>query len=144
MKRLRILIIAVAVMFASVAHANIYECVIQKVVDGDTVDTMCDLGFGVLYESRMRLLGIDAPETRTKNKDEKKAGLITKEFVTIALLDKVVFIEVKDVGKFGRPLAIITYTNHSGESVNLNKELISKGLAIEYWGGKKPEFKVEN
>ena len=60
-----------------------YKCKIRKVVDGDTVDVDIDLGFGVwLRKQRVRLVGIDTPESRTKDLEEKKYGLAAKEFLT--------------------------------------------------------------
>ena len=51
-----------------------YSCTVDRVVDGDTIDVILDLGFDILYRSRVRLYGIDTPESRTRNKDEKVRG----------------------------------------------------------------------
>ena len=60
-----------------------YRCKIVKIIDGDTVDVDIDLGFGVwLHKERVRLYGIDTPESRTRDLDEKKYGLIAKEWIT--------------------------------------------------------------
>ena len=57
-----------------------YNCTVNRIVDGDTIDVTLDLGFSVLYKSRVRLYGIDTPESRTRDKDEKVRGLLSKEF----------------------------------------------------------------
>ena len=59
-----------------------YKCKILRVVDGDTVDVDIDLGFGIwMHKERVRLLGIDTPESRTRDKEEKRFGLLSKQFV---------------------------------------------------------------
>ena len=58
-----------------------YKAIIRRVVDGDTVDVTLDLGFNILYNSRIRLHGIDAPESRTRDLEEKARGLAAKERV---------------------------------------------------------------
>ena len=58
-----------------------YNCKVKRVVDGDTVDVLIDLGFDIAYASRVRLYGIDTPESRTRDKDEKARGLISKDFL---------------------------------------------------------------
>ena len=58
-----------------------YNCEIKRVVDGDTVDVIIDLGFDIFYKSRVRLYGIDTPESRTRNKDEKVRGLMSKQYL---------------------------------------------------------------
>ena len=55
---------------------------VTKVIDGDTIDVIIDMGFDILYKSRVRLFGIDTPESRTRNLEEKKRGLISKKFLT--------------------------------------------------------------
>ncbi|MGB0723763.1 MAG: thermonuclease family protein, partial [Gammaproteobacteria bacterium] len=87
-----------------------YNCKIVKVVDGDTVDVDIDLGFGVwMRNERVRLYGIDAPESRTSDKEEKKYGLASKEYVQ-DLMPKdstQVLRTMKDkAGKFGRILGV--------------------------------------
>ena len=58
-----------------------YNCEVKRVVDGDTVDVVIDLGFDIHYASRVRLYGIDTPESRTRNKDEKVRGLMSKQYL---------------------------------------------------------------
>jgi micrococcal nuclease len=114
-----------------------YKAKVVKVVDGDTIDVEIDLGFDIRIDQRCRLYGVDTPETRTRNKKEKEAGLKSKQFVKDQLSSKDILIRSEEYGKFGRPLAIIFYENDAGVMVNLNKTLISNKLAKEYFGGKK-------
>ena len=58
---------------------------VTKVVDGDTIDVIMDMGFDIMYKSRVRLFGIDTPESRTRNKDEKVRGLLAKKYLQEAL-----------------------------------------------------------
>ncbi len=106
-----------------------YNAKLDRVVDGDTVDAMSDLGFDTWVHKRIRLLGIDAPETRTRDLDEKAQGFITKDRLT-GLLEAAngEFVLLSHgVGKYGRCLGTIMV----GEQ-NLNKLLIEGGLAEVY------------
>ena len=58
-----------------------YKCEVNRVVDGDTVDVVIDLGFSIHFSTRVRLYGIDTPESRTRNKDEKVRGLLSKDYL---------------------------------------------------------------
>ena len=82
---------------------------ITKVVDGDTFDCILDLGFDVLLEARVRMMGIDTPESRTRDLEEKKFGLLAKEYLIMKLEaeDIIVRTEVdNEKGKFGRILGL--------------------------------------
>ena len=69
-----------------------YRCKIVKVIDGDTVDVDIDLGFGVwLHKERIRLYGIDTPESRTRDLEEKKYGLLSKKFLQEHLIQRITF-----------------------------------------------------
>ena len=106
-----------------------YNAICIRVVDGDTIDARVDLGFSVWIECRVRLEGIDAPETRTKNLEEKQAGLKTKAFLQ-AIMDECghkFVLKSHGVGKYGRCLGTI-YVD--GESIN--QRLLAEGLAEEY------------
>ena len=85
-----------------------YRCTVVKIIDGDTVDVDIDLGFGIwMHKERIRLLGIDTPESRTRDKEEKKYGLAAKKYLTEMLNDEggIVLKTKKDAeGKFGRIL----------------------------------------
>ena len=112
-----------------------YRAKVEKVVDGDTMDLSIDLGFDIHYASRVRLKGIDTPESRTRNLEEKKLGLAAKarvvEFCPVG--STVTLKTSKDgKGKFGRILGEIIV-----DSVSLNKTLVLEGHAVEYFGGKK-------
>ena len=112
-----------------------YRATIRRVVDGDTVDITLDLGFDILYNNRIRLLGIDTPESRTRDLEEKKLGLAAKERVReLCPVGSTVTVKTpKDGrGKFGRILGEI----YVGD-VNVNKLLVEEGHAVEYFGGKK-------
>ena len=112
-----------------------YRAIIRRVVDGDTVDITLDLGFDILYNNRIRLLGIDTPESRTRDLEEKKLGLAAKDRVKeLCPVGSTVTVKTtKDGrGKFGRILGEI----YVGD-VNVNKLLIEEGHAVEYFGGKK-------
>jgi len=120
-----------------------YRAKVIRIIDGDTADISIDLGFGVTYGTkkqpiRVRLYGIDAPETRTRNLKEKARGLRTKQFIIDILKDKVIYVDThKGKGKYGRWLAVIFYKDPDDGIVNLNKLLVQKKLAKEYFGGKR-------
>ena len=111
---------------------------VKKVVDGDTIDVVIDLGFSILFESRVRLAGIDTPESRTKDKKEKELGLESKKFLESkikAAKNIVIKTEKLDSSeKYGRILGWL-YLDGSGNSVN--HEMIEKGYAWGYLGDTK-------
>ena len=110
-----------------------YKAVLVRVVDGDTIDVDIDLGFDVwLKKQRIRLAGIDAPESRTRNKAEKVLGLAAKASL-IELCSAEMQIESLGKGKYGRILGI----PKTAEGVSMCQILIDEGHAVEYWGGKK-------
>ena len=113
-----------------------YEYAIKevvRVVDGDTIDIIIDLGFSLAKKERVRLAGIDAPESRTTDLEEKKMGLESKEFLTRRLNDCVnLKVKTEKDGKYGRMLGWI----YCGET-NINKEMIYRGYAWKYDGGTK-------
>ena len=115
----------------------IYDVIaVTKIVDGDTLDCVFDLGFDVRFESRVRLLGIDTPESRTRNKEEKKRGLISKAFLKdkIKLAKKLTIKTHKgsETGKFGRILGEVF-----ADGVNLNLMMCKDGYAVQYYGQNK-------
>ena len=107
---------------------------VTKVVDGDTIDVVIDLGFDIMYKSRVRLFGIDTPESRTRDKIEKKYGLLAKQFLKDHLKGKIVIKTHKDneTGKFGRILGEIFV-----DGININELMCKKGHAVEYHGQSK-------
>ena len=106
---------------------------IVKIVDGDTIDIEIDLGFSLTKKERVSLAGIDTPESRTRDLDEKAEGLLAKSFLE-KQLDEAVDLRVKTEkdGKYGRMLGWL----HDGNK-NINKYMVLKGYAWEYDGGKK-------
>jgi micrococcal nuclease len=87
-----------------------YKCNITRVVDGDTVDAEIDCGFDIIYKSRIRLYGIDTPESRTRNLDEKARGKLASQFIKDKIAEaKLVKVKTKldKKGKFGRVLGSI-------------------------------------
>jgi micrococcal nuclease len=113
-----------------------YKCTIDRVVDGDTVDATLDLGFSVLYKSRVRLFGIDTPESRTRNKDEKARGKLAAKFLSDAI-DKadtvVIRTELRDSrGKFGRVLGTIVC-----DGIDINNNMVENFMAAKYFGQNK-------
>ena len=106
-----------------------YNAICTRVVDGDTIDARVDLGFSVWVECRVRLMGIDAPETRTKNLEEKQAGFKTKAFLQAVMddCDNKFVLKSHGVGKYGRCLGTIYI-----EGENINERLLAEGLAEEY------------
>jgi len=113
-----------------------------KVVDGDTIDADVDLGFDIKVKKRVRFMGINAPESRTKDLEEKARGLAAKDRVK-QLLDGCENITLKShgIGKFGRCLGEIMLDRVDGQEkitlVSLNELLINEGHATEYHGGKR-------
>ena len=107
-----------------------YKVKLIKVIDGDTVDLEVDLGFGMKFQERFRLYGIDAPETRTRNKIEKAKGMETKAWLRQLLKnnpDSLIIKTHKDMkGKFGRYLCEIYY---SKKKININQLMVRTGLA---------------
>ena len=114
-----------------------YNFKLVKVVDGDTVDIDIDLGFGVwLKDQRIRLMGIDTPESRTRDDEEKKFGLLAKEEVIKYLANCKKFKSFKDEkGKFGRILGDFeVYDNRSGRWMGLSEALIQNHYGVKYMG----------
>jgi micrococcal nuclease len=111
---------------------------VENVVDGDTIDVLIDLGFDILFSSRVRLAGIDTPESRTKDLKEKALGLESKEYLKKSLKDaKSVVIKTEKIDsseKYGRILGWV-YVN--GDTVSLNDMMINDGYAWGYLGDTK-------
>ena len=122
-----------------------------KVVDGDTIDVILDMGFDIMYKQRVRLFGIDTPESRTRDKVEKKFGLISKDYVKkrCPVGSKVIIgTHVGDErGKFGRILgevfAIDKETNVI-EETSINRKMINESYAVEYHGQAKEDIEEQH
>ncbi len=108
---------------------------IKSVVDGDTIDVVIDLGFNILFEQRVRMAGIDTPESRTKDRFEKSLGIESKEYLKKHLKDaKSIVIKTEKMDsseKYGRILGWV-YIN--GDTVSLNDMMINDGYAWGYMG----------
>jgi micrococcal nuclease len=113
-----------------------YSCKVERVVDGDTVDVVLNLGFDIMYKSRVRLYGIDTPESRTRNLDEKARGKMAGAFLKnkIDAGEKIVIqTKLKDSrGKFGRVLGNIIV-----DGININQLMIDNYHAAAYFGQSK-------
>ena len=111
---------------------------VVKVVDGDTIDVVIDLGFDISFTSRVRLAGIDTPESRTKDLAEKALGLESKKYLADRVkAAKNVVIRTEKINsseKFGR---ILGWLYLDGESNSINHEMIEKGYAWGYLGDTK-------
>ena len=125
----------------------IYQATLVKVVDGDTIDVTLDLGFNVLlHNQRVRLAGIDTPESRTRNLEEKKLGLAAKarnKELLESVSSKSGFFRIKSygTGKYGRVLGEIFIQDADGKQYSINETLINEGHAYVYEGGTKKVFK---
>lgn len=124
-----------------------YKAKLIRVVDGDTVDALIDCGFSTFKKERIRLYGIDAPESRTRDKAEKKRGLAAtarlKELIKEGKDEFIVKTIIDKKGKYGRLLGIL-YREESFSSEfdptdypSYNQVLVEEGHAIEYIRGKK-------
>ena len=120
-----------------------YRCKVVKIVDGDTVDVDIDLGFGVwLKKERIRMFGIDTPESRTRDLDEKKYGLMAKDYITKLLDDEggIVLKTRKDAeGKYGRILGELWRTTDLADR-SINQIMIEKHHAVSYYGQSKEDI----
>ena len=120
-----------------------YRCKLIKVIDGDTMDIDIDLGFGVwLKGERVRLYGIDTPESRTRDLEEKRYGLAAKSFATKFLDDEWLVLKTKEYdakGKFGRILGELWRTTDFADK-SLNDYMIEKHHAVKYYGQSKEEI----
>ena len=113
-----------------------YNAKLLRVVDGDTIDAMVDLGFDTWKKIRVRFYGINAPESRTRDLEEKKRGLAAKARV-IELLDEHdgnFILKSHGVGKYGRCLGEIFINDMD---ISLQQTLINEGHGVAYFGGKR-------
>ena len=126
-----------------------YRCKIDRVVDGDTVDVDIDLGFGIwLRKERVRLYGIDTPESRTRDLEEKKYGLAAKSYVQSFLpvgSMQTLRTQKDDKGKFGRILGeFVVYDAVTDSSRTLNQIMIDRHYGVEYHGQSKNDIAEEH
>ena len=124
----------------------IYRAKLDRVVDGDTIDAMIDVGFDIWVKKRIRYMGVDTWESRTRDLVEKKLGLAAKAR-NKELLEKVSaksgYFRLKShgLGKYGRVLGEIFIQDAEGKQYNINETLVAEGHAYVYDGGKKQLFK---
>tara|TARA_Y100000591_G_scaffold12625_1_gene9748 strand:+ start:4677 stop:5102 length:426 start_codon:yes stop_codon:yes gene_type:complete len=126
-----------------------YKCKIVKIIDGDTVDVDIDLGFGVwLHKERVRLYGIDTPESRTRDLEEKKYGLMAKELVQTLMpvgSTQTLITEKDKSGKFGRILGKFrVHEPHLDRYVILNEFMIDNWYGVRYYGQSKQKIAEEH
>ena len=112
-----------------------YKCKVKRVVDGDTMDVILDLGFDVHHAVRVRMAGIDTPESRTRDKDEKARGKLSKAFLKESIKGKKIVLKtkIKDAkGKFGRVIAEVWAEFEKGSLRNINELMIKECYAVKY------------
>ena len=124
----------------------IYRAKLDRVVDGDTIDAMIDVGFDIWVKKRIRYMGIDTWESRTRDLEEKAKGLEAKarnKELLVEVSAKSGYFRLKShgVGKYGRVLGEIFIQDTEGKQYNINETLKAEGHAYEYHGGKKQLFK---
>ena len=114
-----------------------YAMKLIRIIDGDTFKAEVDLGFSTFRNETVRMSGINTPESRTRDLEEKRHGLAAKKVLgdLLTAADSLV-VNVKEVGKFGRALGIVY-----ADGLNVNYELIDKGYAYPYTGEKKMTYK---
>jgi len=119
-----------------------YKIELDRVIDGDTIDAKIDLGFDISTKKRIRFMGINTPESRTRDLEEKARGLAAKARVK-ELLEGADIIQLKShgVGKYGRCLGELSIDIVDGQEKmtleSVNEILIKEGHAVEYHGGKR-------
>ena len=120
-----------------------YGCTVTRVVDGDTIDVILDLGFSILHKCRVRLYGIDTPESRTRNKDEKVRGKLAAKFLEDSINNgKQVILRSKlkdSKGKYGRVLGEVIV-----DDININQLMVKRYLAVKYYGQSKQDIEAEH
>lgn len=128
-----------------------YRVIIDRWVDGDTVDVDIDLGFGVwLKDERVRIMGIDTPESRTRDKVEKVFGTAAKNRLKELLAEggKLITTENKHgedmKGKFGRILGDFYVERYEGEREKVTDIMIEEGHCVAYFGGSKEEIQMKH
>ena len=118
-----------------------YKAVVVKIIDGDTIDVDVHLGFDVvLSKQRVRLHGIDTPESRTRNKEEKVRGLLSKEYLRDQCpKGSTIRLSSKERGKFGRILGVIY---REDDCISINQRMCEDNYAVPYSGGNKDEIEA--
>lgn len=120
-----------------------YKCTVDRVVDGDTIDVILNLGFDIMHKCRVRLYGIDTPECRTRDLDEKARGKLAAKFVQDSV-DKGELIQIRtklkdSKGKYGRVLGELIV-----DGTNINEVMIQKNYCVYYFGQSKTDVEEEH
>jgi micrococcal nuclease len=113
---------------------------VTKIIDGDTCDVILDLGFDIYHKCRIRLFGIDTPESRTRDLEEKKRGLLSKEYLKEKLKAEKLTVKTykgEETGKFGRVLGDIY-----ADGVSINQTMVEEGYAVAYYGQNKDDVEA--
>ena len=123
----------------------IYRAKLERVVDGDTIDALIDVGFDIWVKKRIRYKGIDTWESRTRDLDEKKKGLAAKArnkelLESVSKKSGYFMIKSYGTGKYGRVLADVYIHDSNDNHIWVNKQIITEGHAYIYEGGKKKVF----
>ena len=126
-----------------------YRATLLRIVDGDTVDVDIDLGFGVvLSNQRIRLYGIDTPESRTRDLEEKKCGKLAAKYIEDHIQVSSSFTlrtRLDGKGKYGRILGeLICFVPEFDREMSLNDAMITKKLAVKYFGQSKKDIEEEH
>ena len=126
-----------------------YRATLLKIIDGDTVDVDLDLGFGiVLTNQRIRLYGIDTPESRTRDLEEKKCGKLAAKYIEDHIKVASTFTlrsRLDGKGKYGRILGeLICFVPEFDREMSLNDAMITKKLAVAYFGQSKNDIEAEH
>tara|TARA_X000001036_G_C20527547_1_gene744835 strand:- start:161 stop:586 length:426 start_codon:yes stop_codon:yes gene_type:complete len=120
-----------------------YKCTVDRIVDGDTIDVILDLGFDIRFKSRVRLYGIDTPECRTRDLDEKARGKMAAAFVQSSVEEgELIQIRTKlkdSRGKYGRVLGELIV-----DGININQLMIDKHYCVAYHGQNKEAVEHEH
>ena len=123
----------------------IYKAKLDRVVDGDTIDALIDVGFDIWFKKRIRFKGLDTWESRTRDLKEKAKGLEAKarnKELLMEVSSKSGYFRLKSfgVGKYGRVLADVFIQDKEGKTICINEALLKEGHAYVYEGGKKKLF----
>ena len=119
-----------------------YKAECLRVVDGDTIDVRLDLGFNIYHKGRVRLMGIDTPESRTRDLEEKKFGFLAKQYLKDWIHQhNHILVESTEKGKFGRILGNI-WNPDGTECVNI--KIIEDHHAVPYFGLSKEDVQTQH
>tara|TARA_Y100001937_G_C7023460_1_gene286588 strand:+ start:65 stop:439 length:375 start_codon:yes stop_codon:yes gene_type:complete len=122
-----------------------YEYRIKEIVhfvDGDTFDCVIDLGFDIAHKIRVRMYGINTPESRTRDLEEKERGLASKrkliEYLTGSeQMDSSLVLQTRRRGKYGRWLGVVVKHYEDDTKIDINQMMVDEGYAVPYFGGKR-------